>query len=124
MGRTWFAIGAVAAALAVALGAFGAHALRSRVDPGLLSTWQTAVDYHFYHALGLLAVGAVLQRWPASAALRWSARLLLLGMLLFCGSLYLLVLFEARWLGALTPLGGIAFMAGWLLLAFAAWRTR
>jgi len=117
----WFAIGAALAGLGVALGAFGAHGLRARVTPDLLAVFETGVRYHMYHALALLAVGAVAARVPSrlAAAAGW---LFVAGIGLFSGSLYLLALTGARWLGAVTPLGGACFIAGWTLLALAAAR--
>ena len=105
----------------VALGAFGAHGLKSRVGPDLLGVWETGVRYHLVHALGLLAIGWAAERWPGAAIAGW---LFLAGTLIFSGSLYVLVLAGQRWLGAVTPLGGLAFIAGWLWLAWAAVRAR
>lgn len=102
--------------LAVALGAFGAHGLKSRVDAEMLAVWQTAVLYHLVHALGLLLVGLLALHLPVKAA-GW---MLFAGIILFSGSLYLLVLTGVRPLGMVTPLGGVAFLAGWLLLAVSA----
>lgn len=104
------------------LGAFGAHALRSNVAPGLLSIWHTAVEYQFYHALGLLLVGLLTLRLGATGWLRAAGWLLLIGIVLFCGSLYILVISGQHWLGAITPVGGTAFIAGWLILAIGVWR--
>ncbi len=112
-------IGALLAAVAVALGAFGAHALKAALlAAGRYETYQTAVQYHFYHALGLIALGTLGQLFPERrlAAAAW---LMLLGCLLFSGSLYLLCFTGATWLGAVTPLGGVAFIAAWSLLAYA-----
>ena len=119
MARFFFVLGAVSAALAVALGAFAAHGLRGRVPPELLQTFETGARYHMYHALGLLAAAWAATRWPggATTAAGW---LFVAGTVLFAGSLYLLVLTGQRWLGAVTPLGGAAFVAGWLALAWAA----
>jgi uncharacterized membrane protein YgdD (TMEM256/DUF423 family) len=119
----WIALGAVSAAIAVAAGAFGAHGLRARVGPDLLAVWETAARYHLVHALALVAVGQASQAWRSSL-LRASGVLFALGTLLFSGSLYVLVLTGVRGLGAITPLGGVAFIAGWLCLAWAAWRAR
>jgi len=110
----------MALASAVALGAFGAHALRGRLAPDALAIYQTAVQYHFWHGLGLLAVGILMERWAAARALAASAWLLIAGLLLFSGSLYLLAVSGERWLGAITPLGGGAFIAAWLLIAWIA----
>ena len=117
--RTGLAIGALLAAMAVACGAFGAHGLQARLSPNALATWQTAVDYQFIHALGLLLLGAMDERlkppWSAAAALSF-----ITGTILFCGSLYALALGGPRVLGALAPVGGLAFISGWLALALAA----
>ena len=107
----------------VALGAFGAHALAAQVEPASLDTWRTAVQYQLTHALALLALSA-LSTPAASVAglLRWASWLFVAGVLLFSGSLYALVLGGPRWLGPVTPLGGVALLAGWLLLFIAALR--
>jgi len=107
---------------AVGLGAFGAHALRARLMPDLMAVYQTAVQYHFWHALGLLAVGILLLHKPDSGALAAAAWLLVAGLLLFCGSLYVLALTGIRGWGAVTPIGGAAFLGAWAALAWAAWR--
>jgi uncharacterized membrane protein YgdD (TMEM256/DUF423 family) len=117
--RTFLAIGGVAALLAVALGAFGAHALKSRVPPEMLAVWHTGVEYHVYHALALLAVGILAIHLPDSALLRWSGWLMLAGIVVFSGSLYLLAVSGERWLGAVTPVGGLAFLAAWALFVAA-----
>lgn len=117
MSRLFFALGALAAGIAVALGAFGAHGLEQRVTPERLQTFETGVKYHMYHALALLVVGwaaAQFPGWPLQAA----GYLFLAGIVLFSGSLYLLVLTDTPWLGAVTPLGGVAFIVGWALLAW------
>jgi uncharacterized membrane protein YgdD (TMEM256/DUF423 family) len=111
-------LGALAALVAVALGAFGAHALRDRLAPDALAVFEVGVRYHMYHALALLAVAAAHARWPAAAVAGW---LFVAGIVVFSGSLYLLAWSGARWLGAVTPLGGLAFLAGWLWLAWIAW---
>ena len=115
-------VAALALAAAVALGAFGAHALKDHLSAEMLPIYQTAVQYHFWHALGLLGVGVLMTRSPDGPALAGIAWLLISGLLLFSGSLYLLALTGATWLGAVTPLGGIAFIAAWLWLAWWAWR--
>jgi uncharacterized membrane protein YgdD (TMEM256/DUF423 family) len=112
---------AIALAAVVVLGAFGAHALRAQLDAEAFTVYQTAVQYHFWHALGLLGVGALMLEWPTSGRLGWVAGLLVAGLLLFCGSLYALALTGAAWLGTLTPIGGLAFIAAWLVLASVAW---
>jgi len=122
--RSTLLLAAVAGFLAVVLGAFGAHGLEARLGVEGLATWQTATQYHLTHALALLAVGVWQQRTAEDAAaagrLRGAAVALLTGIVLFSGSLYLLALDGPGWLGPVTPLGGVAFMAGWLLLLDAA----
>lgn len=117
MDRLFFALGAVSGFLAVALGAFAAHGLKSRLTAELLATFETGVRYQMYHALALLAAGWALTRWPGpvTAASGW---LFVAGTLLFSGSLYALSLTGEKWLGAVTPVGGLAFLAGWLCLAW------
>jgi uncharacterized membrane protein YgdD (TMEM256/DUF423 family) len=117
--RALVAAGALAALVGVALGAFGAHGLRTRVAPGLLQVWETAVLYQLVHALGLVLVGALWLALPRARLLRWSGWVMAGGTVLFSGSLYGLVLTEVRWLGAITPFGGGAFLLGWALLALA-----
>lgn len=121
MERTWFALGAVLAALAVAAGAFGAHGLESRLSADHLNTYQTAARYHMYHALALPAVGYAAQRWggPFVTASGW---LFVAGIVLFSGALYALALSGMKWLGAVAPLGGVCLLAGWACLAWAASR--
>lgn len=121
--KLFVSIGAAMAALAVVLGAFGAHALKSRLPASMLEVYHTAVQYHFWHALGVLAVGLALQLLPEAAWLRTAGWLLTAGIVLFCGSLYLLALTGSKWLGAVTPLGGLAFILGWLALVVAALRA-
>jgi uncharacterized membrane protein YgdD (TMEM256/DUF423 family) len=123
MARIFFALGAISAGLAVALGAFAAHGLRSRILPEALQTFETGARYHMYHALALLAVAWAATRWPGGAvtAAGW---LFVAGTLLFSGSLYLLAVTGVRTLGAITPFGGLAFILGWLALAWAAWAAR
>jgi uncharacterized membrane protein YgdD (TMEM256/DUF423 family) len=113
----WSAIGAFTLALAVAIGAFGAHALDGRLDDYSKGVYETGVRYHFFHALGLLIV-SVLPRIGVLAARRagWVCGLLLAGIVLFSGSLYLLAVTGQRMLGAVTPFGGVAFIAAWVLL--------
>ena len=113
----------VAGALAVVLGAFGAHALRALLDERALAVWHTAVDYQFWHALALLAAG-VLAMHRTSRALRVAAVAFVAGIVLFCASLYALALGAPRAIGAVTPLGGVALIVGWLTLALHAWRER
>jgi uncharacterized membrane protein YgdD (TMEM256/DUF423 family) len=117
--RVFFGLGAGSAFLAVAAGAFGAHALRARLAPDLLAVFETAARYQMYHALGLLAVAWAAIRWPGGLV-QWAGWLFVGGTVLFSGSLYTLALSGARWLGAVTPLGGVAFLAGWACLLLAA----
>lgn len=108
-------------ALAVGLGAFGAHALKTHLSSEMLEIWETGVKYHFYHALGLLLIGVLAFSMP-SVYLKWSAILLFIGIVLFSGSLYAMALSGIKMLGAITPIGGVSFIAGWVLLIFAAWK--
>ncbi len=121
MERTFVILGAGLMLVGVAAGAFGAHGLASYFDryPDLASTYDTAVRYHLFHGLALLAVAAATGRWSGPLT-HWSGYLLLAGILIFSGSLYLLVLTRWRWLGAVTPIGGVAFLAGWSCLLLAA----
>jgi len=122
MDRLFLTLGAVSAFVAVAAGAFGAHGLRARLSPDLLAVFETAARYQMYHALALLAVAWVAARWPGPLP-QWAGWLFVVGTVLFSGSLYALALTSVRWLGAITPLGGVAFLAGWLCLALAARRA-
>ena len=108
--------------LGVACGAFGAHALQSRLTPAMLAVWHTGVEYQQIHGLGLFAVAWLLAQ-DATVIFRAAAGLMLAGILLFSGSLYALALTDIRWLGAITPFGGLAFLGAWLLVALGAWRT-
>ncbi|HLF32459.1 MAG TPA: DUF423 domain-containing protein [Xanthomonadales bacterium] len=122
MAKFFLIAGAVNAMLAVGLGAFGAHGLKGRVSADLLVVYQTGVQYHVYHALGLILIGILALHLPASVWMKWSGGLMLAGILCFSGSLYLLAVTGIRWLGAITPLGGLAFLIAWLLLAVAVFR--
>lgn len=121
MDRAFVVFGALSAFLAVALGAFAAHGLRGRLAPDMLTTFETGARYHMYHALALLAVGWASSRWPGPLVTT-AGWLFVAGTVIFSGSLYLLSVTGHRWLGAVTPLGGLALLAGWLALAAAAWR--
>jgi uncharacterized membrane protein YgdD (TMEM256/DUF423 family) len=123
MAKLFISLAGLSGMLAVALGAFGAHALRSRLDDYAQGVFQTAVQYHFTHSLALLAVGVIALSQPQAPLLRSSGLLFLLGMLVFSGSLYTLSITGQRWLGAVTPLGGLALIAGWACLAAAGWKT-
>jgi uncharacterized membrane protein YgdD (TMEM256/DUF423 family) len=120
--RLALTLAAIAMFVAVTLGAFGAHLLRGRLDPAMIAVWQTAVQYHAWHALALLGVGILLLQWPHERALSLAAWLFVAGIVLFAGSLYALALTGVGAWGAITPAGGLAFLAGWLVLAWTAWR--
>jgi uncharacterized membrane protein YgdD (TMEM256/DUF423 family) len=123
--RTWISAAALLGALAVALGAFGAHALRPVLPLQAMTIFETAVRYHFLHALALLGVGLAMAVAPDQRpALRRVGQLFLLGIVLFSGSLYGLSMTDQRWLAYLTPAGGAAWVAGWLYLAWVYWRSR
>jgi len=115
--RTFFRIGALSGAIAVAAGAFGAHTLRDRLTPDLLQVFETAARYQMFHALALLAVAWATSRTDARGP-RWAGWLFVAGTLLFSGSLYLIALTDTRWPGAVAPLGGAVWIAGWALLAW------
>src|SRR5438034_2758067 len=118
MDRAFISFGAVSAFLAVAAGAFGAHALRSRLAPDMLDVFQTGATYQMYHALALVGVGLLLSRSSSDSSLFVAAGwLFIAGSVLFSGSLYALALSGTSWVGAITPLGGVAFLLGWLALA-------
>ena len=121
MSRRVLLAAAILGGTGVALGAFGAHALKARLSPGDLAIFETGVRYQMYHALALAAIATWLERHP-SAALWWAARLMLIGTVVFSVTLYVLSLTGARWLGAVTPLGGLALIAGWVALALSAAR--
>jgi uncharacterized membrane protein YgdD (TMEM256/DUF423 family) len=122
--RLFISLGALSGFLAVAAGAFGAHALRDRLSAEMLQVFQTGVMYQMYHALALVGLGILLSRYSieGSTWLSASGWLFVAGTLLFSGSLYLLSLSGTTWLGAITPLGGLAFLAGWAALAIGSWR--
>lgn len=121
MAKTFWVLGCLFGLLGVAAGAFGAHALRARLPADLLAVFETGARYQMYHALALLATAWAVERW-ASAAATAAGWAFVAGIVVFSGSLYVLALSGARWLGAVTPLGGVALLAGWALLAWAAWR--
>jgi len=121
MDRLFATLGAASGFVAVAAGAFGAHALKARLSADMLAVFEVGARYQLIHALALLAAAWVAGRWPGPAALA-AGWMFVAGSVLFSGSLYLLALSGARWLGAITPIGGVAFLAGWACLAWAAWR--
>lgn len=123
MEKLFVIVGSVLMFFGVGAGAFGAHGLSSYFErfPDLEATYDTAVRYHVYHALAILFLAWAVTKWPASLT-NWAGYLMIAGVLIFSGSLYLLVFTRVRWLGAITPIGGVAFLAGWICLALAAWR--
>ena len=116
--RLALTLAALLAFAAVALGAFGAHALRSKLAPDMQAVWQTAVLYHGWHALALLGVGLLILHFPDRAGLAWAGWLFVAGIALFSGSLYVLALTGVKNFGAVSPIGGIAFLLGWLVVAW------
>jgi uncharacterized membrane protein YgdD (TMEM256/DUF423 family) len=123
MQKLFLVIGSITMALAVALGAFGAHGLKEMLTDEMLDIFETGVKYHFYHAIGLLVVGLAAQLMPGSSLLQWSGWLMLAGIVIFSGSLYILSISGIRWMGAITPVGGLCFIAAWILLALASWQN-
>lgn len=122
MHRRFLLSAALAAFFAVALGAFAAHGLRGRLDEHMMEVFQIAVRYQFFHALGLGFIAVLAKQYPDSARLRWAGWSMLAGIVVFSGSLYALSLGGPRWLGMVTPFGGMAFLAAWLLLAWFAYK--
>jgi uncharacterized membrane protein YgdD (TMEM256/DUF423 family) len=124
MDRLFITLGALSGFVAVGAGAFGAHALRERLTADMLEVFKTAVSYQMYHALALVGVGILLARFSVDGSTWMNAAgwLFVAGTLLFSGSLYALSLTDVRWLGAITPLGGVAFLVGWLALSIGIWR--
>jgi uncharacterized membrane protein YgdD (TMEM256/DUF423 family) len=117
--KVFLILGGINAALVVLLGAFGAHGLKARMTAEMLSVYQTGVHYHLFHALGLLAVGLVATQISGSAYLKWSGWSMLAGIILFSGSLYVMSVSGLRWLGIITPFGGVAFIVAWVLFVAA-----
>lgn len=120
--RALVLVGALGGLLSVALGAFAAHGLRTRLSPEMLAVFQTGVQYQFFHSLALLAVGALAAQGLSVPGMRCSALLFAAGMVIFSGSLYALALTGVKWLGAITPIGGVCFLAGWISLTFTLYR--
>ena len=118
----FFMLGGLSGMLSVLLGAFGAHGLKDRVPADLLQVWETGARYHSYHALALLATAWAITRWPDARAAGAAGCLFVGGTLLFSGSLYLMTLTGQRWLGAVTPFGGLLLIAGWACLAWVGWK--
>ena len=123
MEKLFFTIASILGGLAVALGAFGAHALNGRVEARLLEVFETGVRYHFYHALALMVVVFAIGRWPNSNLPVIAGWLFIAGIVAFSGSLYAMTFTGLRWMGAITPIGGVAFIAGWICLALVASRS-
>jgi uncharacterized membrane protein YgdD (TMEM256/DUF423 family) len=119
----FFVLGALFAFVAVAGGAFGAHSLKAILAPDLLAVFETGIRYQMYHALALLAVGWAAHQYP-QASFHISGWLFVAGIVLFSGSLYILALSGVRWLGAITPLGGVLLLAGWAVFAWQAWQQK
>ena len=118
--KVFIIVGAINAFLAVALGAFGAHGLANRLEPKYLEIWKTGVTYQMFHATGLLVIGLLLGRVAASSLFTWSGWLMLVGIIFFSGSLYILSLTKVGILGAITPIGGVCFLAAWILMVVGA----
>ena len=121
MDRFFFLSGAIAAFIAVALGAFGAHSLKTKLSADMLNIFEIGVRYQMYHALGLIAVAWATTRWP-EANLNAAGWAFIVGIVVFSGSLYLLSITDVRWLGAITPIGGLAFLIGWAILVWSVGR--
>jgi uncharacterized membrane protein YgdD (TMEM256/DUF423 family) len=122
MAKLFITLASLSGMCAVIFGAFGAHALKNRLDAYAMGVFETAVQYHFYHSLALLAVGMLALGQPQTTMLKSSGWLFVLGIVIFSGSLYLLSITGMRWLGAVTPLGGLAFIGGWACLAATGWK--
>lgn len=119
----FLSLGCLLALAAVIIGAFGAHGLKARLSPEMLAVYQTGIQYHFYHALGVALVGLAFFHLPDNAALRVAGWLMAAGIFLFSGSLYALALFGHKWLGAVAPIGATALILGWAAFAWAALRA-
>lgn len=124
MSRAFLVLGAVNAFLCVVLGALGAHGLKSILAPDILTTFQVGVQYHFYHAIGLILVGLTLNRFPQARALKFSGILMLIGIVLFSGTLYIVSVTGWKGLSMTAPLGGMSYMSAWLLFAWAIWKNK
>lgn len=122
MAKLFITLASLSGMLAVTFGAFGAHALRDKLDNDMMGVFETAVQYHFYHSLALLAVGVIALSQPQTVMLKSAGWLFLSGIAVFSGSLYILAMTDTKWLGALTPLGGLSFIAGWACLAAVGWK--
>ncbi|OGX68671.1 MAG: hypothetical protein A2189_00565 [Paenibacillus sp. RIFOXYA1_FULL_44_5] len=124
MWKLFMGMGSISAFLSVAIGAFGAHALKDKLTANdMLDVYHTGVQYQMYHSLGLIVIALVMNKLGQSTLLTWSGWSMLVGIILFSGSLYVLSISGVKWLGAITPLGGVGFLAAWLLLAVAAFKA-
>jgi uncharacterized membrane protein YgdD (TMEM256/DUF423 family) len=121
--KLFLILGSANAMLAVILGAFGAHALKARLDDTLLKVYHTGVEYHFYHALGLILVGIIAMNIPVNLWIKNAGWMMFAGIVLFSGSLYFLSILNIRWLGMITPLGGLLFILAWISLCIAIFKT-
>lgn len=117
MAKLFLTMASLSGLLAVGIGAFGAHGLKQKLPADLMAVYQTGVEYHFYHTLALLGVGVLLHLFPQTTAFKLSGWMMVAGMVVFSGSLYLLAITGTRWLGAITPIGGIAFLLAWGAMA-------
>lgn len=120
--KLFMLLGSLNMFIAVALGAFGAHGLKSRLSEEMMSIYQTGNHYHMIHSLGLFLIALLYDRFNGIGLVNWAGWAIFIGIILFSGSLYLLSTSGLRWLGAITPIGGLAFILGWILLAFAAFK--
>ena len=124
MPKTFLILGAINAFLCIALGAFGAHGLRQTLSESMLVVYQTGIQYHFYHAFGILIIGLLLLHFPKSRLIPISGWLMMTGIILFSFSLYTLSLTGMRALGMITPFGGVSFLSAWALLVYAIWKEK
>ena len=122
MSKLFLILGSINAATAVTMGAFGAHSLKTKISQDMLSVFQTAVQYHFYHSLGLLIIGLLTIYFKPEKYLKIAGWIMFIGIILFSGSLYILSTTGTRWLGIITPVGGIAFIISWIYIAIAVWK--
>lgn len=121
--KLFVALGSINMLLSVALGAFGAHGLKSKISSEMLSVYQTGVHYHMIHALGLIFIGILSEKLGGTPLTAWTGWLMFAGIVLFSGSLYALSISDVKILGAITPLGGVAFIVSWLLLTISVWKS-
>ncbi|NBQ68626.1 MAG: DUF423 domain-containing protein [Nitrosomonadaceae bacterium] len=124
MPKTFLILGTLNTVLCIALGAFGAHGLKQFLSADMLSVYHTGVQYHFYHAFGIIVIGLLLLHFPKSRLMPVSGWLMMAGIVLFSFSLYALSVTGTRALGMITPLGGVSFLAAWILLAYAIWKEK